>query len=379
MVSNYYYIIVGGGLAGLQLALKLKKDIFFKGKSIAIIDPSPKKENDKTWCFWEKNGGHWDHLISKSWDKCEFVTPDISQRIEFSPYHYKMIRSLDFYEYAKAELENSEDIYFIEDEIEDIDPVTRKARGKEASYSATHFFDSRITADYLDSNKYTTIFQHFKGWTIRTEKPVFQPSVFTMMDYRIKYQDSTSFTYVLPFSENEALVEFTFFTPFLTEEKIYDEKLKEYISKILKPGNFEIDHTESGIIPMTSFPFEVDNTTKITKIGTAGGWVKASSGYSFKNTEKMVERLINNIKSGYHPGKDLINYRYRKYDSIFLDVLARNNELGESIFTDLYTKNEPEAIFRFLDEETSGRSEDLKIMFSLYHKEFIKSFFRNLF
>lgn len=379
MVSNYYYIIVGGGLAGLQLALKLKNDIFFKGKSIAIIDPSPKKENDKTWCFWEKDGGHWDHLVHKYWDKGEFLTPEVSQKIEFTPYHYKMIRSLDFYEYAKAELETSEDIYFIEDEIQDIDPVTRKAKGKEASYSATHFFDSRITSDYLDSNKYTTIFQHFKGWTIRTEKPVFQPSVFIMMDYRIKYQDSTSFTYILPFSENEALVEFTFFTPFLTEEKIYDEKLKEYISKILKLEQYEIDHTESGIIPMTNFPFEADNTTKITKIGTAGGWVKASSGYSFKNTEKMVDKLINNIKSGYHPGKDLINYKFRKYDSIFLDVLARNNELGESIFTDLYTKNEPEAIFRFLDEETSGRTEDLKIMFSLYHKEFVKSFFRNLF
>ena len=30
------------------------------------------------------------------------------------------------------------------------------------------------------------------------------------MDYTIKHRDNTSFTYVLPFTENSALVEFTF-------------------------------------------------------------------------------------------------------------------------------------------------------------------------
>ena len=43
----YFYAIVGGGLAGLQLALRLKEDVFFKGKKIAIIDPSFKITRDK--------------------------------------------------------------------------------------------------------------------------------------------------------------------------------------------------------------------------------------------------------------------------------------------------------------------------------------------
>lgn len=106
------------------------------------------------------------------------------------------------------------------------------------------------------------------------------------MDFRLKYKDSTSFTYVLPVSEKEALVEFTFFTPYLTEETIYDEQLKKYIEEYLKITNYTIAETEKGVIPMTDFPFHEDSTPKITKIGTAGSWVKASSGYSFKNTEK---------------------------------------------------------------------------------------------
>ena len=46
-MSNSYhfdYIIIGNGLAGFQLALKLAEDTFFSKKQIALIDPSQKKK-----------------------------------------------------------------------------------------------------------------------------------------------------------------------------------------------------------------------------------------------------------------------------------------------------------------------------------------------
>ena len=375
-VPKYFYVIVGGGLAGLQLARQFSRDLFFKGKKIAVIDIDFKVPQ-KTWSFWEKGDGRWEAIISKSWKKGKFITSEIEKDLELAPYSYKMIKADDFYRETIAELASSEDIILIKDEIEDIDLVTRTAKGKNRNYTATHFFDSRVTPEYLESKKHSLIYQHFKGWEIQTEKPVFDPKNFMMMDYRIQYKNATAFTYVLPVSENKALVEYTFFTPFLTEDSVYDEMLKKYISKILKT-EFKIINTESGIIPMTDFPFEKENTKKITKIGTGGGWVKASTGYSFKNTEKKVQYLIENIKSVKMHGEDIINKKFRKYDAIFLDVLAQNNEIGELVFTKLYTKNTPEEIFRFLDEETTF-SEEIKIMFSLYSFHFIKSFFRKAF
>ena len=195
------------------------------------------------------------------------------------------------------------------------------------------------------------------------------------MDFRLTYKDSTSFTYILPFSETEALVEYTFFTPFLTEEEIYDEQLQRYISEYLKLDNYEVLKEEQGIIPMTDFPFEKNNSPKITKIGTGGGWVKGSTGYSFKHTEKKITKIIENIKSGYEPSKDLFRSKYKFYDAIFLDVLARRNDKGKQIFSKFYQKNSVEEIFAYLDEETLF-TEDLKIMFSLFDPEFIVSFFR---
>jgi lycopene beta-cyclase len=159
---------------------------------------------------------------------------------------------------------------------------------------------------------------------------------------------------------------------------VYDEMLQKYFEKVLKTKDFTIKSTETGIIPMTDFPFNKANTKQITKIGTGGGWVKPSTGYSFKNTEKRINRIIKNIKSGKIPGENLINEKFRKYDAIFLDVLAQNNQKGEEIFTKFYTKNSPQDIFKYLDEETSV-SEDLKIMFSLYSFDFVKSFFRKTF
>ncbi len=154
--------------------------------------------------------------------------------------------------------------------------------------------------------------------------------------------------------------------------------LQQYFEKVLKTQDFTIKSTETGVIPMTDFPFDKANTRQITKIGTGGGWVKPSTGYSFKNTEKRINRIIENIKSGKLPGENLINNKFRKYDAIFLDVLAQNNQKGEEIFTKFYTKNSPQDIFKYLDEETSV-SEDLKIMLSLYSFDFVTSFFRKAF
>ncbi len=268
ITPDYYYVIVGGGLAGLQLALRLKQDLFFKGKKIAVIEPSNKSENDKTWCFWEKDRGNWDHLVTKKWKKGYFISSEISKYLDLDPYSYKMIKSLDFYNYAREELEKSEDIFFIKDSISKIDPVTRTAIGNKNNYTATHFFDSRPPADFEKDEKSSYINQHFKGIKIRTENSHFEPDIFTMMDYRVKYNDSCCFTYVLPFSEKEALIEFTFFTPFLTEESVYDEKLEEYISSVLKIDQFEIIETEQGIIPMTDYPFHKLNTKYVKALSS---------------------------------------------------------------------------------------------------------------
>ncbi len=377
--SRFDFIIIGNGLAGLQMALAMSEDTFFDVKSIALIDPSEKKHNDKTWCFWEIGEGNWDHIISKTWSETIFVGEDNETSFSLAPYQYKMLRSINFYEYCIEKLKQKSNIHFLRDEVISVDNNIVITKDGIRLESADHIFDSRLPEAYSNNDdSYTRIFQHFKGWVIETEGENFNPEVFTTMDYRVKYQNDTTFTYVLPIAPNKALVEFTFFTPYLVEEEVYDLYLKKYISEVLQITNYTIDETEKGIIPMTNFPFHKYNTAHCTKIGTAGGWVKGSTGYSFKHTEKKIAQIIRNLKNDELPSKNLVNKKFRFYDSIFLSVLNDKNKKGEWIFNQFYTKNKTTTMFRFLDEE-SHFTEDLAIMKSLFSTAFLTSFLKTVF
>ncbi len=378
-VNHFDYIIIGNGLAGLQLALAFSEDSFFNSKKIALVDRSNKNTNDKTWCFWENDAGKWNDIVSKSWSKGSFHSQKNSLTLNLEPYVYKKIRSIDFYEYAIKNIKLRKNFTFIIDEVTEVqDSNSICVQGKKKAYTCEHVFDSRVPKEYSNkADNFTRIYQHFKGWIIETESDVFDPETFTMMDYRIKHNSDTTFTYVLPISKRKALVEFTFFTPYLVESNLYDDYLKNYISTVIKTDNYKVLEQESGNIPMTNFPFNKFNSTSVTKIGTGGGWVKSSTGYSFKHTEKKISIIITNLKNYKLPSLGLFKKRFQFYDAVFLNVLKNQNEKGEWIFNTFYSKNSVQEMFKFLDEETSIINE-IRIISPLFSWTFIKALFKTL-
>lgn len=377
--THFDYIIVGNGLAGLQLALKLSEDSYFKNKKIALIDPSDKNTNDKTWSFWQRDVSPWNSIIQKSWNKASVITSEKEINLSLHPYRYHTIRALDFYTEAKQQLQTKENIHFISDEVASVkENENVLVTTKRNNYSATHVFDSRIPEKFsVEKNTSITIIQHFKGWIITTETDCFDDRKLVMMDYRLKDGPQTTFMYVLPFSKREALVEFTYFTENLVDETVYDQYIKTYIRDFLKIDEYKILETEQGQIPMTTFDFSRYNTNKVTKIGTGGGWVKGSTGYSFKHTEKKVAKIIENLKANKTPSDGLFRRKYKFYDKVFLKVLKDENDKGEWIFQQFYSKNSVQTMFRFLDEESTFL-EEIKIMWSLFSWSFIKAFFKTL-
>lgn len=377
--SHFDYIIIGNGLAGLQLALKFSSDSYFKNKKIALIDPSPKNINDKTWSFWEIKPSQWDSIIYKFWDKASVITTKKNIDLKLNPYTYNTVRAIDFYSKIKEKLKQHSNFYFILESVVSIrDKNTIVVNTHHNTFTASHVFDSRMPENYSsNSNTSISITQHFKGIIIETETNTFDDTKITMMDYRLKDGKQTTFTYVLPFTKSKALIEFTYFTKNLVEESVYDTYLKAYIKDFLKIDKYSILETEIGSIPMTSFNFNKYSTKNVTKIGTGGGWVKASTGYSFKHTEKKVSKIVENIKTNRIPSTNLYKSRYRFYDKIFLKVLKDENHKGEWLFEQFYSKNSPQTMFRFLDEESSIYDE-LKIMLSLFSWTFIKAFFKTL-
>ncbi|GAA4235834.1 lycopene cyclase family protein [Postechiella marina] len=375
---HFDYIIIGNGLAGLQLALKMASDEYFKNKTIALIDPSTKNSNDKTWSFWDTSHSKWHNISYKTWSNAKIYTSRKAISLQLAPYQYFSIRSIDFYTNAKLELGKHKNFHFI------IDRVTSVTEGKvvkvtttNITYSCKHVFDSRLPLDFYNHNNSINITQHFKGIVIKTDTNVFDIDTLVMMDYRLKDGNKTSFMYVLPFAKNKALIEFTYFTKNLVEEHVYDTYIATYIKNYLNIETYDILESEKGKIPMTTFPFNSYNTPNMTKIGTAGGWVKPSTGYAFKHSENKATQIITNIKANKIPSYKLFKKRYKFYDKIFLKVLQDENDKGEWIFQQFYNKNNAKTMFRFLDEK-STLLEEFKIMKSLFSWTFIKAFFKTL-
>ncbi len=375
---KFDYAIVGGGAAGLHLAFAMSKDSFFRSKQIGIIEKSGKNTNDKTWCFWEKGKGAWDDIVSNSWTNCEFITNEQVTVLDLEAYRYKRIKAIDFYTKVIKHIKEIPNFHWIQDDVLDIkEGNPSQIITTRTSYFAQHIFDSRITPNFFEDKNHINLIQHFKGWIVETKEDRFNADSFVMMDFRLKYPGSTSFTYVLPYNTKKALIEFTFFSPSMVADQVYDTYLKKYIEEVMGCSEYTITDTEKGIIPMSNYPFHHANNEWVTKIGTAGSWVKGSSGYSFKNAERFSKKIVDNIVNNHLPSYQFFKRRFKTYDTLFLDVLFNNNELGEQLFSEMYTKNSISKIFAFLDEETS-LAEELKIINSFRWRPFINAVCKQL-
>jgi lycopene beta-cyclase len=356
---NYNIAIIGAGAAGLHLALAMLNDPYFENKRILILEKTAKDQNDRTWCFWEKGEGLWDALIQQSWTHGDFFYKDTTVPLSLTPYRYKMLRSIDFYEFAKKKILASSLFHWVGEEVVDVvNGAPLQIKGLHSEYTADIVFDSRIPVEFTTlKDSSTRLLQHFKGWVIKTNYDAFDVNRFTLMDFRLTWPNTTSFTYVLPLNKREALVEFTLFTTSLLQKNEYEQLLKNYLKDILKISSFEIVEQEAGVIPMSDFPFEKYSSGNHIRIGTGGGWVKPSTGYSFKNCERNSSKLIENLKQHKHLNEGLLKIKSRIYDTLFLDVLYRQNDRGPALFNTMYSKIPVQTIFAFLDDQTSIRQD----------------------
>lgn len=376
---KYDYIFSGLGLSAMMIIIKMVEGGILLDKNILIIEPDDKNLNDRTWCFWEEDNGDWDIIVKHKWSKAffknEFVAIDC-----LNGSFYKMIESKSFYDYYKKITEDY-NIEWIKDKVisfeEENDSVIVKTQGK--NYLGAYLFNSILDYDLLSKQKkYSLLQQHFVGWFVRSKGKLFNPQEALFMDFSVAQKGNTRFMYVLPISENEALIEYTLFSPEVLGYEDYELEIKSYLND-LNIETFEIVSKEKGNIPMTTYPFWKRNTKRILNIGTAGGWTKASSGFTFSNSDKeskKVVRFLNEKVIDFRKFKK--SNRFTFYDDLFVDVLHRKNFLGEQIFSSMFTKSDPKLILKFLDEKTSVL-EDFRVILSCPKKEFLKSFFRRIF
>src|SRR5690606_32000410 len=79
----------------------------------------------------------------------------------------------------------------------------------EGTIHAPLAFDSRPLPPASPSADEVDLLQHFVGWEVEAEGPVFDPETPVLMDFAVEQARGIHFMYVLPFSPTRALVETT--------------------------------------------------------------------------------------------------------------------------------------------------------------------------
>lgn len=374
-MQHYHYIFTGSGLSALMTVYEMILSGKFDDKTILLLDENPKKSNDRTWCFWD-NAALFDKIVSKKWDVALFADENFQRNLDLNPYQYKMIRGLDFYNLVFDLISKQKNIHFANQKVVDFEELGNHCivKTETESYTCNKIFNSIYNPNIvINQSKYPLLQQHFIGWFIKSKEEVFDKNTATFMDFSVEQRGNTRFMYVLPTSSTEALLEYTLFSKDLLSKEEYENEIQMYIKK-LGITDYEIVEKEQGNIPMTSYKFWKHNTKNIINIGSVGGWTKASTGYTFKNTTKKSKALIQFLSKESDFRKFHKMDKFWLYDLLFLDVLYRRNDLGSKVFSSLFQKGNPTLIFKFLDEETTFW-EDLQVIWKCPKGLFIRALF----
>jgi lycopene beta-cyclase len=396
-MPDYDFILSGGGLAGLSLAYHLINSPL-RDRSILIVDKDAKQQNDRTWCFWVEQPTLFDEIAYRVWHRLRFVGDDFTREYDLAPYRYQMIRGIDFYDFTREKLSQCHNVTFVCGNIDRVEDGTDRATitvdGR--SFSGSWLFDSTlppslrgsVPADLLlvrvppsdnraiQNGHYHHLNQHFRGWEIETDQPVFNPAVPTLFDFRTRQAGHMRFVYTLPFAENRALIEYTLFSTHLLQPEEYDAGLKAYIEEVAGIKQYAINHVEAGVIPMTDHPFPRRLGQRVMSIGTKGGRVKPSTGYAFLRIQRDSAAIVQSLIQHHQPFEvPARRGRFGLHDSVLLNIMTHHPDDLKPIFTLMFRNNPIQRIFRFLDE-TATLSEEARFIASLPPRRFLQALFR---
>jgi lycopene beta-cyclase len=355
-------VIVGAGAAGLSLAHRLAADPAGPGVSVLLLDapPGPLRPPPRTWCFWAEPGtGPYDAVVTAAWRHLRVRGPAGGEAVgDVAPARYLMLRSPDVEALVARELAapgvRLRRVAAAVGTVRDAPGGTGAEAfgtgpdGRPFTAHGRWLYDSRPPR--LVRGARTLLLQHFHGWFVRTERPVFDPEVADLMDFRVPQpRHGLAFGYVLPTGRREALVEYTEFSRAVLTPAAYRAALERWTRDVLRLGPLRVTGTETGVIPMTDGRFPPVADRSVFRIGTAGGATRPSTGYTFAAAVRQAAGVAEAWRAGRRPvPPSPYPARARVMDAVLLRALDGGTD-GAALFWELVRRVPMPRLLRFLD------------------------------
>lgn len=227
--------IIGGGSAGISLAVKLKH------LTTVVVEPKQPDERDVSWALWAKSAQleELGSAIKGRWNQWRLVDHQREILHTSDLYQYISLSSADYLRNCESQL--SPNTQLVRDCAEHIQSEGCGGNFSVAGqrYHAQHIFDSRPAK--LDKQG---LKQHFLGIEIQTKKPLTETKIATLMDFRVDQSRGLHFIYALPFSDRSLLIESTMISTTLEPMDWYRTAIYQW----LKDQSIEIESITLSLI-----------------------------------------------------------------------------------------------------------------------------------
>lgn len=348
--------IVGGGCAGSSLAYFLVRGGF--SGEIDIFDRRTNFDAEQRWCSWGPIPEAFAPLVSASWPNW-MVADQVNAVVRTSKSRpYVHIYAPDFYRHVFARLATSARVrVHLGVTVSDVEDTARGVRivTNNGAVLVDHVFDSRPQRPETGPEPETThrsFRQSFVGHVVRTERPVFDASTVTLMDFRGRFSetDSLPFTYVLPFESTRALVESTAFGARALRPDEHRRRIQAYL---VEHGvtNYVVEREEQGNLPMSATHLLLAPSAHHSRIGTGAGALRPSSGYGFVRIQRHAQAVAAALLRDEPLPTSLARPLDDALDAIFLDAMDLSGGGVRDGFMRMFERVPPARLIRFMSDE----------------------------
>ncbi|MGY6555825.1 MAG: lycopene cyclase family protein [Wenzhouxiangella sp.] len=377
--TDFDLLILGGGCAGLSLAMRLAASNY-RGR-VGILEPRRDYRDDRSWCFWAPEHHSLSELVSQRWQRwqCSRLNQTTHDRAARG-FSYQYVNSLDFYKTALSAIAANPRMTLLRGE---------SAKGLEShkglvqvhtsglALSARQVVDTRPPprSQLADS----MLHQCFAGRVVRLREDSpgrFDPTSVELMTDLQNDRHGLCFSYVLPFSAHHALVEITRFS----SAPVARHRLDAELDRLMRRRGWDIagvERSEGGILPMGLPPATTSVPNGVVRAGTGGGALRAASGYGFLRIQQWAQRCSDSLARGgpaIAQGKD--SARQDFMDRLFLQVLKDHPEQAPELFERMISRVPGPSFVRFMSDQ-AGWMDLLRVVSSLPLGPFLGSLVRS--
>ncbi|NMM11082.1 MAG: hypothetical protein HHJ16_12540 [Polaromonas sp.] len=348
-------LILGGGCAGLSLAMRLAQ-LGHRAPATLILEQRPRYLNDRTWCFWGGEATPFAQLAQHQWPVVKVRNADQTVRIDCASTPYRMLAAEQFQAVAQAALMDAPQLHLQMDT-----PVLSEPQFHGGRWHLDTAVGQLTAAMVVDTRPLqmpalggALLWQSFYGYEIDCSQTVFEPGCADLMDFLPANPERVAFTYVLPISKTRALVEFTVFAVAPLAADDLAAELNAAIAQRVNGAHFTVLRTEHGVLPMgldRSASGWAEFKPAYVRVGVSAGAARPATGYAFQRIQRWAAGCAQAIAGGGWPiGHVKDPALLWQMDRLFLNLIRRQPELAPQLFMTLFVRADSQKVIRFLSD-----------------------------